>query len=63
MRKDKLIGILSRESDPYGYPHLIGFLEEYHLHGFCQATDQMLEEYIEMNNLYGTSPKEAACYA
>lgn len=41
-----LIAVLSQESDRFGHPHLIGFMEENHLACLAVATREQLQEYI-----------------
>jgi len=48
---NELIKILDDASDRYGNPHVIGFLERYHLSGFIEATKEQLSEYIQEEQL------------
>jgi len=47
----ELIKILDDASDRYGNPHVLGFLERYHLSGFFEATEEQVKEYIQEEGL------------
>ncbi len=42
---ESTISIISHASDRYGSPYLLGFMEEYHLSGLIEATEEQAEEY------------------
>lgn len=47
----ELIKILDDASDRYGNPHVLGFLERYHLSGFLEATEEQIRAYITEEGL------------
>ena len=46
MSASELIAVISKESDRYGYPHTLGFMEENQLACLAAATCEQLQEYI-----------------